>query len=256
MRKLVRAVLGPPEPLRLRAGHVELFGIPFSGLDLPGFVEEVFTRLRRGGRGIVLFTPDAWATSRVITEPELADLYREADLVACDGVGVAFAARTLGAPLPRVPGADLAWALCVRARAEWRTVYLLGGRPGVAEAAARRLSQRLPSLRIVGTRHGYFPGPGPVDELKRLRPDLVFVGMGFPKQERWILENRGCGAGLLMGVGGTLDFWAGRVPRAPLPLRNWGLEWLWRAAVQPRRIRRLWCVPFLAYQTFVALLRR
>ena len=253
MGKLIRALVGPPKPLRLGAGWVELFGIPFSRLGLPEFVEQVFSRLRRGQRGIALFTPDAWAVSRVILAPELADLYREADLVACDGAGVAFAARSLGAPLPRVPGADLAWALCVRAREEGRTVYLLGGRPGVAEAAAWRLTQRLPRLRIVGTQHGYFSGPLP--ELAELRPDLVFVGMGFPKQEQWILGNRGCGAGLLMGVGGTLDFWAARVPRAPLSLRNWGLEWLWRAAVQPRRVRRLWCVPFLLYQTLIAKLK-
>ncbi len=255
MGKLIRALVGPPEPVRLEAGQVELFGIPFSGLDLAGFLEQVFSRLRQGERGIALFTPDAWAVSRAILEPELADLYRRADLVACDGAGVAFAARSLGAPLPWVPGADLAWALCVRAREEGRSVYLLGGRPGVAARAAAHLTRRLPGLVLAGWHHGYFSGAGPVDELRRLRPDLVFVGMGFPKQERWILGNLGCGAGFLMGVGGTLDFWAGRVPRAPLPLRKWGLEWLWRAAVQPHRVRRLWCVPFLLYQTLIAKLK-
>jgi len=252
---LKRTILGSARPLRVGQGRVELFGIPFTPLDIPGLVEAVFSRLARGERGITLFTPDAWATSRAILEPKLVDLYRQADLVACDGVGVAFAARALGAGLPRAPGADLAWALCARAAEEGRTVYLLGGRPGVAARAAGRLAERLPGLRISGTHHGYFSGAGPVGEIRRLRPDLLLVGMGFPKQERWILTHRDCGPGLLMGVGGTLDFWAGRVPRAPVPLRKLGLEWAWRAAVQPHRLVRLWCVPFLLYQTLIARLR-
>ena len=191
--KLKRALLGHPRPLRVNGGRVELFGIPFTPLDIPGLVEAVFSRLARGERGITLFTPDAWATSRAILEPKLVDLYRQADLVACDGVGVAFAARALGAGLPRAPGADLAWALCARAAEEGRTVYLLGGRPGVAARAAGRLAERLPGLRISGTHHGYFSGAGPVGEIRRLRPDLLLVGMGFPKQERWILTHRDCG---------------------------------------------------------------
>ena len=252
---LKRTILGSARPLRVGQGRVELFGIPFTPLDIPGLVAVVFFRLARGERGLALFTPDAWATSRAILEPELVDLYRRADLVACDGAGVAFAARALGVRLPRAPGADLAWALCARAAEEGRTVYLLGGRPGVAARASQRLAAQLPGLRVSGTHHGYFSGAGPVGEIRRLRPDLLLVGMGFPKQERWILEYRDCGAGLLMGVGGTLDFWAGRVPRAPALLRKMGLEWAWRAGVQPRRLARLWCVPFLLYQTLSAKLR-
>lgn len=253
--KLKRAVLGPPRPLRVDRGRVELFGIPFTLLDLPGFVDELAARLKRGQRGLALFTPDAWAVSRAILEPELAELYRSADLVACDGVGVAFAARVLGHPIPHVPGADLAWALCARALREGWSVYLLGGRPGVAERARGRLERAFPGIRVVGTHHGCFRGAGPEEEIARLSPDLLFVGMGFPRQERWILAHRRL-AGLLMGVGGTFDFWAGRVPRAPKPLRRAGLEWLWRAAVQPRRIVRLWCVPFLLYHTLLGRLRK
>lgn len=253
---LRRAIVGSPHPLRKSRERLELFGIPFVPLDLSGFVDEVARRLARGERGIAVFTPDAWATSRTFFDASLVELYRRADLVACDGAGVAFAARVLGNPIPQVPGADLAWALCGRAPKEGWSVYLLGGRPGIAERARGRLERAFPGIRVVGTHHGCFRGAGPEEEIARLRPDLLFVGMGFPRQERWILAQRGLGAGLLMGVGGTLDFWAGRVPRAPRPLRRVGLEWLWRAAVQPRRIARLWCVPFLLYHTLLGRLRK
>lgn len=239
----------------MRRGRVELFGIPFAPLALPELVDQIFARLSQGERGLILFAPDAWAVSHAILDPRLGALFRRADLVACDGVGTALAARALGMALPRVPGADLARALCERAAREGGSVYLLGGRPGVAQGAARRLRGELPGLRVVGTHHGYFCGDGPLVEIQKARPDLLLVGMGFPRQERWILLHRDCGAGLLMGVGGTLDFWAGRVPRAPLPLRKAGLEWLWRAAVQPRRVLRLWCVPFLLYHILLARLR-
>jgi N-acetylglucosaminyldiphosphoundecaprenol N-acetyl-beta-D-mannosaminyltransferase len=252
---LSRALCGPPIPIRRRNGRLEILGIPLTPLDISGFVDEVARRLNAGQRGIVLFTPDAWATSRAILDDSLLRLYREADLVTCDGVGLALAARAFGQPVPRVPGADLAWSLCARAAREGWGVYLLGGRPGIAVRAAARLQGAFPGIKVVGVQHGYFQGEGPVAEIRRLRPDMLLVGMGFPRQERWILSYRDVGAGLLIGVGGTFDLWAGRFPRAPRLIRLWGLEWLWRALVDPRRFIRLWCVPFLLYQIVVCRLR-
>ncbi len=249
------ALLGPGEPALPRGERIQLFGIPF----FPAPLEEIAGLLRSwlgtGRRGIAVFTPDAWAVSRTILSPGLTELYREADLVVCDGTGLALASRVLGLPLPRIPGADLAWELCSLAKEEGLSVYLLGGKPGVAERAARRLGSAFPGIEVVGVHHGYFSSPGPAAEIAEKRPDLLLVGMGFPRQERWILAHRHLGAGVMVGVGATLDFWAGRVPRAPRPLRRVGLEWLWRAAVQPRRVARLWCVPFLLYQTTIAKIR-
>ncbi|MBC7093371.1 WecB/TagA/CpsF family glycosyltransferase [Candidatus Bipolaricaulota bacterium] len=226
---------------------MEVLGIPLTALSQDGFVDEVARRLAQGERGIALFTPDAWAAARAILYDDIRALYRQADLVACDGTALAWAARVGGHPLPRVAGVDLAWALCARGTEVGWSAYLLGGRPGVAAAAARRVRAAFPGLRIVGTHHGYFAGDGPVREIRRLQPDLLLVALGHPKQERWILAHRDLGAGLLMGVGGTLDLWAGRFCRAPRAWQRLGLEWLWRAAQDPRRVRRLWAVPFLLY---------
>jgi len=248
-------LLGPPRRATPACGHVDVLGVPLVPLDTAALATRLVERIASGERGLAVFTPDAWAMSRTLIQPHLADLYRNADLVACDGTGVAWAARAYGNVMPRCPGADLAGLLCAAAQERGLRVYLLGGRPGVAEEAAGALAHAMPGLRIVGTHHGYFSGSGPVADIAALHPDLVFVGMGFPRQERWILAHRHAG-GALLGVGGTLDFWAGRCRRAPAWVRRNGLEWLWRVTVQPRRITRLWCVPFLGYHIALGHIRR
>ncbi|MGC9529084.1 MAG: WecB/TagA/CpsF family glycosyltransferase [Candidatus Bipolaricaulaceae bacterium] len=252
---LRNALLGPPVPLRVVEGRTEVFGIPFSPLSRPGFVAEVARRLSQGERGVTLLTPDARAAAHILLRPQRTRVYRESDLVACDGTGLAWAARACGRPLPRVPGVDLAWDLCCHGAHRGWTVYLLGGSPGVAEAAARTLRAALPGIRVVGQHHGYFSGPGPAEEVRRLQPDLLLVGMGFPRQEQWILAHRSLGAGLLIGVGGTFEVWSGRIPRAPATWRRVGLEWLWKALLRPRRLLGLWCVPFLLYHIALGWLR-
>ncbi|MFO8033974.1 MAG: WecB/TagA/CpsF family glycosyltransferase [Candidatus Bipolaricaulota bacterium] len=254
--RLRTALLGPKTPVTQEAsGRVVLLEVPLTPLSLDTAVEELATRIAGGQRGVVVFTPDAHASALALLHRGRADLYREADLVLCDGAGLAWASRLLGHPVPRAPGVDVAWDLCRRAAELNWSVYLLGGRPGVAELAARQLQKRMPGIRVTGAHHGYFTDAGPLDELSTLAPDLLLVGMGCPRQERWILENRRIGAGIAMGVGGALDFWAGSCPRAPLTLRRMGLEWAWRTLHQPLRVRRLWAVPFLLYQAGIGWLR-
>lgn len=232
-------------PVRRRGGRLELWGVPFDPLTLSTFVVELRRRLREGERGIVVFTPDARSLSLAILRKEFRVLLGEAQYVVCDGVGISFAARAFGEGLPRVAGVDLAWELCRMAEEEGFSVYLLGARKGVVERAGARLRDAFPRLRLVGYHHGYFSGAGPLKEIETLSPDLLFVGMGFPKQEHWILAHRDCGAGVLMGVGSAFDIWSGRLPRAPGWVQAAALEWLWRAAQDPRRVRKLWAVPFL-----------
>lgn len=236
---------GPTPPIRQRGKRLELWGVRFTPFPLPKLIEELRDRLRAGERGIVIFTPDARAFSLAILRKDLRVLLNEAEYVVCDGVGVSLAARAFGARLPRVAGVDLAWELCRMAAEEGLSVYLLGARPEEVKKATTALTAAFPGLRLVGHHHGYFRGAGPVEEIRALSPDLLFVGMGFPKQERWILAHRRCGAGILMGVGSTFDIWSGRFPRAPRWVREVGLEWLWRAFQDPRRVRKLWAVPFL-----------
>jgi N-acetylglucosaminyldiphosphoundecaprenol N-acetyl-beta-D-mannosaminyltransferase len=164
----------------------------------------------------------------------------DASLTVADGVGVMLAARILGRPaFPRVPGIELAQEICALAAQEKWRVFLLGAAPGVAAKAAQILRQRHPGLQVVGVMDGYFRDDAMVIEgIRRARPDLLFVALGFPRQDLWIASHREhLGVPVCMGVGGTLDVLAGRVRRAPRFLQRVGLEWAYRLIQEPRRWR-------------------
>lgn len=178
--------------------------------------------------------------------PELMEALNGADLAVPDGIGIVYAARILGTPLPaRIPGIELAAGLLQRMAVSGEPVYLLGAKPGVAERAADRLRERYPGLQIAGTGDGYFREDGPVIEtINACRPRLLFVCLGFPRQELWMAQNRErIHAGLMLGLGGSLDVFAGDVKRAPEGWRRLNLEWFYRLVHQPSRIGRMMKLP-------------
>jgi N-acetylglucosaminyldiphosphoundecaprenol N-acetyl-beta-D-mannosaminyltransferase len=147
----------------------------------------------------------------------------------------------------RVTGVELVDRLCARAAREGIRVFLFGGAPGVAEEAAAKLCERYSGLQIAGTRNGFFSPDESAAIAQQIRgsgAQLLFVGMGFPKQEFWLAEHlgeTGCGAGI--GVGGSFDVISGKVERAPAAWRRFGLEWLYRLAKEPHRWRRQLALP-------------
>ena len=175
-------------------------------------------------------------------------LLNRGDLVVPDGHGILWAGKRLGSPFPeRVTGIDLIQALAVRAvDARWH-LYLLGGAPGVAEAAAVNLQRQHPGLQVVGTGHGYFTGaelPAVLDRIRAAHPDLLLVGMGFPRQEYFIRDHRReLGSPVAVGVGGSFDVISGRLRRSPAWIQQLRLEWLYRAFQEPARWRRLLMLP-------------
>ncbi len=161
-----------------------------------------------------------------------------------DGVGLRIAASLAGMPLrAQVRGTDLAYGLAALApERKWR-VFLLGGAPGVAEQAAASLARRFPGIEIAGTFAGDASPNGDLETRDAIRQagrcDLLLVAYGAPKQERWIARNLdGLDVGIAIGVGGVLDFMAGRVRRAPTWIRDAGLDWLYRLVKQPSRWKR------------------
>jgi len=190
-------------------------------------------------------------------DPALRDALNASALTVPDGIGVVWASRLLGDPLPeRVAGIDLAEAALEAAAREGRTAFFLGAEPGVAEAAAERLCRRIPGLRVTGVHHGYFSeaeNEAVLSMIAERAPDLLLVGLGAPKQELWIHRHRDrLRARVAMGVGGALDVFAGRVRRAPRLWQKLGLEWAYRLVQQPRRFRRTLVLPRFAW----AVLRR
>lgn len=242
-----------PAPSRATVLGVEVDRITLNRAKQ--IVENFIEQRRRDGKAgegtRVVVTPNAEMIYQSQYDPELHRVLRRADLAVPDGSGVVWAARRVGRPVPeRVPGVDLASALLERAAAKEYRLYLFGGQPGVAARAAEQMCRAHPGLRVVGCRHGFF-GPEEnsaiVEDIRRARPDLVFVCLGSPKQEKWI----GCygdslGAGAVIGLGGFLDVWSGMARRAPLWIRNLGLEWLYRLCREPWRYRRMMVLPKFA----------
>ncbi|MFQ6090675.1 MAG: WecB/TagA/CpsF family glycosyltransferase, partial [Candidatus Bipolaricaulia bacterium] len=204
---------------------------------------ELWLRVR--GRAIVA-TPDTMALWQAQRAPRLKEAYRRADLVTPDGIGLVWASRFLGAPLPeRVTGIDMIEEICRRATRRGYRIFLLGARPGVAQKAKERLEKRFPGVRIVGTHHGFFADDRQViSKINGCRPDILLVGLGVPRQELWMMENKErLEVKILIGVGGSFDVLSGRLPRAPLALQRLGLEWLYRLFLQPWRARRVLAIP-------------
>ena len=238
-----------------------ILGIGISALALPQARDLVLATRGRPRSGYVCF-----ATAHGLTlarrQPDLARIYRDAFFVAPDGMPLVW----LGPPgVGRVYGPDLMLAVCDAGRAAGLRHFLYGGAPGVADLLRDRLVDRFPGLDVVGT---FAPPFRPLDAAEtaafraavaRTRPDLVWVGLGTPKQERFMAEHAPhLDTGLLLGVGAAFDFLSGRVPQAPRWLRRAGLEWAFRLASEPRRLgpRYLLGVPEFALRLLLHRLRR
>lgn len=208
----------------------------------------------------MLRTISAWASQRMTrrvmyvnahvvnqsrTTPGLAEALRRADLVYCDGYGVRLAARALGMPVPhRMTGADWIWDLAKLCEQEGLPLYLLGSDPPIAREAAAKLRQLYPDLDVVGAHHGYFELGSPhnervIEDINAHPARIVLVGMGTPKQELWVdrYAERMDGT-VVWTVGALFDYVSGHTPRAPRWLADNGLEWIFRLAIEPRRMWR------------------
>jgi N-acetylglucosaminyldiphosphoundecaprenol N-acetyl-beta-D-mannosaminyltransferase len=174
-----------------------------------------------------------------------------ADLYVADGVGIVWAAKKLvGKAIDRYPGVDLAHDLMQKVAAVNGSVFLLGGAPGVAAAAAVNLTAALAGLRIAGTRDGFFSSEGDGDvagQIAQSEADLLLVGMGCPRQEGFItMQRETLGVPVMIGVGGALDVFAGHKRRAPQLVQKLGLEWAWRGLSEPSRLKRQLALPRFA----------
>lgn len=194
---------------------------------------------------------------RARREPGLRPVLEQAGLRIADGVGVVVASRLRGGHVTgRVTGIDLTMALAQEAARHGWPVYLLGGAPGVAEAAAVSYRRRFPGFRVAGAADGYFRGRDAevAAQVRASGARILFVALGSPAQEYWLhahLAETGCRVGL--GVGGTFDVLAGRTERAPVIMQRLGLEWLHRLIQEPSRYRRMAVLPVFL---FLALLER
>jgi N-acetylglucosaminyldiphosphoundecaprenol N-acetyl-beta-D-mannosaminyltransferase len=179
----------------------------------------------------------------------LGDALRRADLVYCDGYGVRLAARALRTRVPyRMTGADWIWGLAALCELSGQSLYLLGSEPPIAHQAAERLRSWYPQLRVAGAHHGFFAVDSPhnervLEDIREHQPQIVLVGMGSPKQELWVDRYADeLGGAVVWTVGALFDYVSGHVPRAPRWLADNGLEWIFRLAIEPRRMWRRYLI--------------
>ena len=216
-------------------------------VDVTDIHEAVAFSLEKREQPCVVYTPNAVMLDACKREARLISLLNRATLSLPDGAGMILAARRKKLQLrQRVAGIDFGEALLASAEKAALRVYLLGAAPGVAMAAAERLQVRFPQLCICGTAHGYFEKEGAENQkllahIHACNPDILFVCFGFPIQEEWIDRNLASLTSLrvIAALGGSLDVWAGHVRRAPRMISRMGLEWAWRMAHEPKRLKHL-----------------
>ncbi len=216
---------------------ISLFGLPLVDADRQSAIAAMFDR---PGRTTAAFL-NAHCVNSASKDRSYTRALRAADFVLPDGSGISLAAKFVGKRLTEnLNGTDLCRPLCEEAARRGLSIFLLGAKPGIAERAAANMTAKVPGLTIAGTRDGYFEDDASdevVREVNASGADIVLVAMGVPMQDIWVYRNRRqLNAQLVMGVGALFDFEAGVVPRAPKILRQKGLEWTWRLAVEPRRM--------------------
>ena len=225
--------------------RVKIMGVAFDELTFSDALASITGMVEQGAGGYIV-TPNPEMIYACRKEPALAALLNGAALVVPDGIGVIHASRILGTPLPeRVPGIELGEQLAAWMARHEKRLYLLGAKPGVAERAAENLKTLFPGLNIVGTHDGYFQDETPVVEaLHKAAPDVIFVCMGFPRQERFMSAHRQeFPHSVMLGLGGSLDVFSGEVRRAPAVFRKCGMEWFYRLLCDPRRMGRMMKLP-------------
>ena len=228
----------------------ELFGIRFTGQSKEALLDQLTIRIQQKRKTLVL-SGNIHAFNLAYEQSWLHDLYNRADFIRVDGAGVRVGVRLLGQTLPpRMTWADFIWDLVARAELHQQRLFFLGGRPGVAAAAAANLRQKHPALPIVGCDDGYFNktphNPENENILRKIytsQPDILLVGMGMPLQERWINDNwEQIQATVIMTGGAVFDYVSGQVQRPAPIFTQTGFEWLGRLLIEPGRLWRRYLI--------------
>lgn len=229
----------------------KVLGLPIHLLeDYPSWLA---MRLQQK-RGVHVITLNAEMAIEAEKNAPLTQIIRGSELVVPDGAGVVLYLRLRGKRIQRVPGIELAETLLQQAAEQGWSTFFYGGKPGVAEAAAQAWQRRSPGLTIA-TQHGYVTPEEELEllaRLKREQPQLIYVGLGVPRQEFWIQKYRHlCPGSIWIGVGGSFDIWSGTKQRAPGWLRDNNLEWVYRLYKEPWRWRRMLALPLFAWKALL-----
>ena len=224
---------------------IDVMGVRFDNVTMTEALDKAAEMLQSEGADYVV-TPNSEIVYEAMASKELEDLLNSASLVLPDGAGVVLGAKILGTPLKeKVAGVEFADGVLGLLAETGGSVYLLGSKPGVAELAAEKMLQKHPGLTVAGMADGYFKDEAAVvAKINEVKPDVLFVCLGAPKQERFMVNHRAeLQVKLMAGLGGSLDSFAGTVKRAPRWMIKLSLEWFYRLLKEPWRFKRMLRLP-------------
>ena len=231
--------------------RLEILGIGVDRVTSDEALERIGTFIAEGrekGTTHQIVTANAEIIYQASKNDKMRTVINNAQMVTADGSGVVWASKQLGEPLTeRVTGIDLVNSICAASAQYGWKLYILGSAPGVADTAAKNICEKYSGCNIIGTHHGYFDAQEEQNilaELRELKPDVLFVALGAPRQEYWIAEHiKALGIPVGMGIGGSMDVLSGNVKRAPEWMQKMSLEWLYRFLIQPTRFKRMLALP-------------
>ncbi|WP_066258911.1 WecB/TagA/CpsF family glycosyltransferase [Neobacillus drentensis] len=237
----------------MKTNLVPVLDINFVNKRFNQVVEMLFLDIRSNRKSFIV-TANPEIVMYAHEHPDYKKIIQSADMVVPDGFGIILASKILNTPIiERVAGYDLMVRLLELGNDNQLKIYLLGGREETNQKAVATISRQYPNVQIVGSHHGFFDWEKNkiTADIKAASPDIIFVALGFPKQEQWIARNLDqFSKGLFMGVGGSIDVLAGEVQRAPRFWQKMNLEWFYRLISQPSRWRRMLAIPRFLLQIF------
>ncbi len=238
------------------SGICNILGVPFNNMSPVETVEMINVYLN-GDTKAAVCTPNPEMVMAALKDPEFMEVLNNSAINLPDGIGIVYASRfTENRIEERVPGCDTVLAVFDKIKNTNKTVYFFGGAPGVAEKAKEEMEKRFKGLKVVGTADGYFDEEKEkliIADINEKKPDMLLVGIGFPKQEKWIAKHLDeLNVKVAMGVGGSLDVFSGTVKRAPKIFIKLGLEWFYRLLCQPSRIGRMMQLPVFMFTVIKA----
>ncbi len=225
--------------------ETDILGVRINNMGMDEAVSETVKLLSKNSPSVV-FTPNSEIIYMAKKDGEFRKALNSSDINTADGIGVIYASKILKDPIPeRVPGFDLACRLLDYMNENGSSLYLFGSKPGIAEKAAENILEKHPGINICGIHDGYFNSSEEIiNDINGKCPDFVFVCLGAPKQEKWITEHKDeLNCKVLLGIGGSLDVFAGNVKRSPDIFIKLNLEWLYRLITNPSRIGRMTALP-------------
>ncbi len=255
LRAAIGLLLGGSKP-RPTPPMLHFWGVNIVNTTMAEALDWIDMRVRNRQKTLLAFVNPA-CLNIAYTHDAYRQILQDADRVLPDGIGIKIGCRLLNQNLlANVNGTDLFPRLCGRAAEGGYSVFLLGGLPGVAGQAAAAMQQRFPHLQIAGVQDGYFTDgqePQVIDTINRSGASVLLVGFGVPKQELWLARHRSqLSPAVCMGIGGLFDYYSGRIPRAPVWLREIGMEWSWRLIQEPGRMWRRYLIgnPVFLYRVW------